>query len=221
MTKKNNMDKNKNQRQGGAPAGKNASAAGLSKYYDENGGLRRDNTFFLVGLLVFFAGVFIDLVTKAWAEYYFEVLGNGSFELIPGFMALAFTYNPGMAFGWFSDSPVFMDVVTWATPVIVLLFLFFAWRLPKAVNPHRVCLCLAASGAFGNFLDRVLVADGVRDFMDISSIGFGICNFADYFSTFGLIVLILCILFVGEESLFPIIGRRKRAKADRERDERE
>ncbi len=216
----------KNERRDPAPGKKekgaeHPAASGSSKYYDENGVLRRDNRFFLICLIVFFAGIFIDLVTKAWAEIYFRVLGNDFFELIPGFMELELTYNTGMAFGMFSDNPVFMEIVTWATLVIVVLFLVIAWRLPKVFNLHRFCLCLAASGAFGNFLDRVFVAEGVRDFMDISSIGFGVCNFADYFSTVGLVLLVFCILFVGEESLFPLIGRKKRSEAKRKSEDTE
>ena len=188
-------------------------ASGAEKFYDENGKLRRDNEFFLIGLLVFFVGIVIDLFTKAMAEIYFGVLGHTPVEVIPGLLDLTLIYNTGAAFGSFSDNRVLMGIITWLTPVIVIAFLVFAWRLPKIFNPHRFFLCLSASGALGNFIDRVFVADGVRDFMDISSIGFGVCNFADYFSTIGLILLIFCILFVGDESLFPLIGRKKTKKA--------
>ena len=184
-------------------------AAGAEKFYDADGTLRRDNRFFVVGLLVLFIGIFIDLLTKAIAEYYFGVLGRDTVVLIPGFLELDLTYNTGAAFGSFSDNPVLMDVITWLTPCIVLIFLLVAWRLPKIFNPHRFFLCLAASGACGNFFDRVFVSEGVRDFMDISGLGFGVCNFADYFSTLGLVLLIFCILFVGDEALFPLIGCKR------------
>lgn len=213
-----NKSKNKNTNTKVTKQSTAESVAGAEKFYDENGNLRRDNRFFVVGLLVFFAGLFIDLLTKALAEIYFGVFGHAVVEVIPGLLNLTLIYNTGAAFGSFSDNPVLMNVITWLTPVVVILFLVFAWRLPKIFNPHRFFLCLAASGAFGNFLDRVFVADGVRDFMDISSIGFGVCNFADYFSTIGLILLVLCILFVGDEALFPIIGRKRRT-GGKEQDE--
>ena len=39
------------------------------------------------------------------------------------------------------------------------------------------------------------IRDGVRDMVDISSIGFGVCNFADFFITGGAVALVLACLF--------------------------
>ena len=77
------MDKNKNSVQKSTPT---EPSSGAEKFYDENGKLRRDNDFFLIGLLVFFVGIVIDLVTKAMAEIYFGVLGHAPVEVIPGLL---------------------------------------------------------------------------------------------------------------------------------------
>lgn len=149
---------------------------------------------FLVCLLLFFFCTAFDLVTKAWAEYYFEVCGNAEIELIPHFMTLTHTYNTGAAWGMMADNPVLMKIITWVTPLIVLLLLFFAWKLPRHYNVCRVLLGVVAAGAFANFVDRAFSPAGVRDFMDVSSIGFGVCNFADYFLSIGGVVLVICFI---------------------------
>ena len=168
----------------------------------------KDNRFFLFCLLAFFICIMIDLVTKGLAEYYIKE--GQSIEFIPWFMNLTLHYNSGMAFSFLSDNPLVMDIITWLTVPLMLAILIVAFRLPKQYNPHRFFLCVVAGGAFGNFCDRILIADGVRDFMDISSIGFGVCNFADYFITIGGVILLLCILFVGDDALIPLIGKSKK-----------
>ena len=187
------------------------------KIEERKRGKRWDIRFFAVCLIVFFAGIVIDLATKAWAEYYFTQDSSPSYiVVIPGFLNLTLTYNSGMAFSMFSDNGTVMDVITWLTVPLIIFLLGVAFALPDTFRPHRIFVSLVAAGAFGNFIDRVVIAQGVRDFMDISSIGFGVCNFADYFITVGGVLLLLCLLFVGEDSVFPLIGRKKKKKDGKE-----
>ena len=144
--------------------------------------------------LLFFVALAIDLITKGWAEYYFVAQGNDDINFIPGFMRLTMTYNSGMAFSWFSDNPLVMDVITWLTVPLMLVFVVIICRLPSHYNVCRLLLSVVTAGAAGNFFDRVLIEAGVRDFMDVSSIGFGVCNFADYFLSIGGVILVICML---------------------------
>ena len=70
----------------------------------------------------------------------------------------------------------------------------------------RIALIFIIAGGIGNFIDRMyyqvwdpatdaVIRDGVRDMVDISSIGFGVCNFADFFITGGAVALVLACLF--------------------------
>lgn len=170
----------------------------------------RDDGFFLVCLLVFFIGLIVDLATKAAAE--FLIPEHSLISFIPGFMNWTLEYNDGVAFGSLSDNPVLMNVITWLTLPLVIAMIVVVFFLPKQFNVHRFFIALVASGAIGNFLDRVFIAKGVRDFMDISSIHFGICNVADYFITIGGVLLILSILFVGDDAIFPLIGKSKKTE---------
>lgn len=178
-----------------------------------------DNKFFLVCLLAFFICVVIDLVTKGLAEFFIEE--HEVIKFIPWFMNLTLEYNSGMAFSWLSDNPLAMDIITWLTVPVMIALLVGAYWLPKQYNPHRFLLCVVAGGAFGNFVDRILIAEGVRDFMDISSIGFGVCNFADYFITIGGVCLLFCLLFVGEDAVLPLIGKKKNSVEEQATDKTE
>lgn len=180
---------------------------------------KANNNLILWCVVIFLTAIVIDLVTKAVAEFYFTVLGNTDIELIPGFLTLKNTYNSGMAFSIFGEKPIAMGIIIFLTIPIEAVFLFLIVKLPKHYNPCRVGLSVVAGGAFANFVDRAYYyilnilngnipnalnggafeyVGGVRDFMDISSIGFGVCNFADYFITIGgvitAILFVVCII---------------------------
>lgn len=144
-------------------------------------------------ILVFALCLLIDLGTKALAEALIEEGERISF--IPGFMNLTLTYNSGMAFSMFSDNPIAMGIITWMTVPVMLFFCGVIYFLPKHYNVCRILLSAVTAGALGNFIDRVMIPAGVRDFMDVSSIGFGVCNFADYFISIGGVILIACYIY--------------------------
>ena len=167
---------------------------------------QKDNVFFAVCFLVFLVCLALDLVTKSLAEMFIQ--RGEVIPFIPWFMNLTLSYNTGMAFSMFADNPLVMDIITWTSLPVIIGMLVVAFLLPKRFNPHRLIVSIIAAGALGNFFDRI-VLEGVRDFMDISSIGFGVCNFADYCITIGGVCLFFCLLFVGEDAIFPIIGVQK------------
>jgi signal peptidase II len=144
-------------------------------------------------ILAFCAALAIDLITKGLAEYYLDE--TDLIPLIPGFMNLTLVYNSGMAFSLFNDNPVAMGIITWGSLLVMLAFVYIVYRLPAHYNICRVLLSVVTAGAFGNFLDRVLIEDGVRDFMDVSSINFGVCNFADYFVSIGGVILAATLIW--------------------------
>lgn len=176
--------------------------------------------FLLVCALAFFVALFVDLATKAWAEYYFTNVGKTPIELIPHFMRLTLQYNSGVAFSFLDDNKIAMTLIVVLTPVIALALAVLVYFLPGKYNHYRFIISVIIAGIMGNFFDRVFVAEGVRDFMDVSSIGFGVCNFADYFISFGGVILVFCLLFVGEDAVFSIFGK-KRKKKDENRKEKE
>jgi signal peptidase II len=144
-------------------------------------------------ILAFCVALAVDLITKGLAEYYLDQ--TDLIPIIPKFMNLTLVYNSGMAFSLFNNNPVAMKIITWGSLLVMLAFIYVIYRLSAHYNICRLLLSVVTAGAFGNFLDRVLIPAGVRDFMDVSSIGFGVCNFADYFVSIGGVIFAITFIW--------------------------
>lgn len=183
---------------------------GLSKYYKQ----------IMVALgcaLLVCVLLFVDLITKAAAEA--STIRQSSYFL--GIIRLWYTSNPGIAFGIFGDNPVAMEVMSYVTIVLALLIAVMFFTIFRKNLPVRVCLAVVEAGALGNIIDRFCLGY-VRDFVDVQPVGFGICNIADFFITGGVVAVVICILFIGKDAVFPLTKKwREEAKhEDRERDVR-
>ena len=161
--------------------------------------------------------LFVDLITKAAAEA--STIRQSSYFL--GIIRLWYTSNPGIAFRIFGDNPVAMEVMSYVTIVLALLIAVMFFTIFRKNLPVRVCLAVVEAGALGNIIDRFCLGY-VRDFVDVQPVGFGICNIADFFITGGVVAVIVCILFIGKDAVFPLTKKwREEAKRDdRERDVR-
>lgn len=183
---------------------------GLSKYYKQ----------IMVALgcaLLVCVLLFVDLITKAAAEA--STIRQSSYFL--GIIRLWYTSNPGIAFGIFGDNPVAMEVMSYVTIVLALLIAVMFFTIFRKNLPVRICLAVVEAGALGNIIDRFCLGY-VRDFVDVQPVGFGICNIADFFITGGVVAVVICILFIGKDAVFPLTKKwREEAKhEDRERDVR-
>ena len=183
---------------------------GLSKYYKQ----------IMVALgcaLLVCVLLFVDLITKAAAEA--STIRQSSYFL--GIIRLWYTSNPGIAFGIFGDNPVAMEVMSYVTIVLALLIAVMFFTIFRINLPVRICLAVVEAGALGNIIDRFCLGY-VRDFVDVQPVGFGICNIADFFITGGVVAVVICILFIGKDAVFPLTKKwREEAKhEDRERDVR-
>ena len=183
---------------------------GLSKYYKQ----------IMVALgcaLLVCVLLFVDLITKAAAEA--STIRQSSYFL--GIIRLWYTSNPGIAFGIFGDNPVAMEVMSYVTIVLALLIAVMFFTIFRKNLPVRICLAVVEAGALGNMIDRFCLGY-VRDFVDVQPVGFGICNIADFFITGGVVAVVICILFIGKDAVFPLTKKwREEAKhEDRERDVR-
>lgn len=77
-------------------------------------------------------------------------------ELIPGWLALHYTRNPGMALGmdWFS-TPVISVIAIIAT---IGIFTYILKTMHRANKWYLFCMGLVLGGAFGNIIDRLIMA---------------------------------------------------------------
>lgn len=163
----------------------------------------------LWGILVFFILILVDQITKAFADVIFiDESGKPTvFELIPGWVNLTITYNRGISFGIGSTASMGTKIAVVAmTGVMMLVLAILYFKCDKRRTWIRMALVFVIAGGVGNLIDRVYyqvwdpstaaaIRDGVRDMVDISAIGFGVCNFADFFITGGAVALILACLF--------------------------
>lgn len=160
----------------------------------------------------------VDLITKAWA-YAVQIQQNSYFlgfirwNYLPG-------GNTGIAWGLFDSAEVAMTIITVLTAFMIVGIVVLFFSVFKKNRPAQVCLAVIEAGAIGNFIDRVILGY-VRDFVDVSPLGFGICNFADFFITFGAVALLFILLFVGKDAMIPLGKWRKACKEARSSQEEE
>jgi signal peptidase II len=118
---------------------------------------------------------------------------------IPNLFAIVHTSNPGIAFGFFSDSPsrwINLTLSVAAFVVCVLLsWLLFAGHAGGA--PGRTGVALILGGALGNLFDR-LIHSGVTDFIYVHFRGYEwpSFNFADSAITIGAILIGIELVFM-------------------------
>jgi signal peptidase II len=138
-------------------------------------------------------GVLIaDQVTKALVRGSLAV--GASVPFIDGFMSLTHVRNTGAAFGLFPGRmPVFIAIAMLVLGGIAWVW----WRLKPRSAWVVVALGLVAGGATGNLIDRVL-AGRVTDFFDVG--WWPVFNIADIALDVGVAVLLVWLLFTGDES---------------------
>jgi signal peptidase II len=126
------------------------------------------------------------------------LLLNGDQCLINNFLYLTEAYNKGVAWGMFQSGH---DILIYVIPLIIIglpVYIYFSKTLPK----FQVLLFgLILGGALGNYYDRIFIADGVRDFIDVKLYfyDFPIFNVADAFISCSVIILFFISLFQKEE----------------------
>ena len=165
----------------------------------------------LTDLLIVFIGLFLDRITKLWAQN--SLKGNEQIDLIQGVLELRYLENRGAAFGILQNQMTFFIVTT---SIVVILLLYVLFRMP-AHGKYRL-LHIAASimlaGALGNFWDRV-VYDYVVDFIYISLIDFPICNIADIYVSVTCFVGIIWVLLGQADDLdFSFLKTAKKKEED-------
>ncbi len=173
----------------------------------------------LWGILLLGLLLLIDMLTKIFADVYFNMEGSpDSITLIPGRLVLCITYNQGIAFSIGSDAPQAAKIALVAvTGVIFVGLLVFYFLLDRRRTWLRIAIIFIVAGGIGNFIDRVLyIADpnlleGVRDmvYLKIWFMDFGVCNFADFFIVGGAIALMLALFFFDGAAVYPLTKKYK------------
>ena len=130
--------------------------------------------------------VLLDVVTKRLASIHFA---DDPVVIIPDFLALTYTENPGAAFSLFQNAGPVLGLAA----IAVSIGLLWSLRNDRPL-PETVAFGLIIAGASGNLVDRVFRGSGfldgkVIDWIDLWWIP--TFNIADMSITFAVAVLLI------------------------------
>ena len=151
----------------------------------------RARVYITTALLLFI----LDQLSKLAAERYLQY--GRPIVVVPGYFNILLNYNPGIAFGLFSNMTTFFALVA-LIMVIVITWLIRSSR--KDQRMFRWALTFQLGGALGNLVDRALREKGVVDFLDFSITVNGklynwpTFNLADMFVVIGTFFLVIYLI---------------------------
>jgi signal peptidase II len=147
-----------------------------------------------------------DQVLKFVVE---RVALNDTLVLIPNFLELRLTYNPGMAWGALGNNTLLLTIVS---AVATIILCYFAtkndWKRNKV---GATALTMALAGCVGNLFDRMITVFGWRDgvvdmiilkpfdwLCELLHLGTTIFNLADVFLVLGIIIFAIDFCFFAD-----------------------
>lgn len=144
-----------------------------------------------------------------WTKYLAErrLKGAPDISLIPGVLELSYLENRGMAFGMFQGRQI-LFLTLCILFFAVLLYLYVHIPKNKYYLPLLITGAVLASGALGNFIDRLFYGY-VIDFIYFSLIDFPIFNAADIFVVCGGIAFVILVGFCYKDEDFDFIKRKR------------
>ncbi len=148
-------------------------------------------------LLIAAAVVAADRITKGMVQHSLTIFD--SIPLIPGWLRIVHTENPGAAFGMLAEgNPMLRSIVLIGVSSLVLAFVLASlWNGSETAQTalSRLALSFILGGAFGNLYDRVLY-HRVTDFIEVyhGTWSFPAFNLADSAITVGAVLLVVELL---------------------------
>ena len=160
----------------------------------------------VVTVILFFCLAMADQVLKFVVE---RVALNDTLVLIPNFLELRLTYNPGMAWGALGNNTLLLTIIS---AVATIILCYFAtkndWKRNKV---GAIALTMALAGCVGNLFDRMITVFGWRDgvvdmiilkpfdwLCELLHLGTTIFNLADVFLVLGIIIFAIDLCFFAD-----------------------
>ena len=118
-----------------------------------------------------------------------------TYRFIDGFISIdGFAHNTGAAFSIFSNSTLFLIILSILCLVAYLFFEYLTMDNKRGYT-YYVATALMVGGTLGNLVDRIAFSY-VRDFIKLEFMDFPIFNIADCALTIGVILLAIWLLFI-------------------------
>ena len=149
--------------------------------------------------------VITDQSLKLLAEVFLK--GRPPIPILEGIVYLTYNENVGAAFGFFPGQRWLLIGLTSAVLLFLILVHYRGWLFQRdgegtvlrcrANTVFRWALTLIIAGGLGNLIDRI-TQGYVADYIDFRwPVDFAIFNFADMCVTFGVILAVIYLFFLG------------------------
>ena len=146
------------------------------------------------GLFAFVLGgvVACDFVTKIMVQRSLSLYQQ--VNVVGDYVRLTYIHNPGAAFG-IAIGPYSRFIFLVLSLIALAALAGMYWVTPARDRIRLASIALICGGAIGNLLDRIRLAQGVVDFMDvgIGQLRWPVFNVADVAVTCGAIFLALSL----------------------------
>jgi signal peptidase II len=147
--------------------------------------------------------ILLDQATKLFVQAHMALYE--SIAIIPNYLDITYTLNPGAAFSMLADAPVWvrtMFLLSMACAAIVVLAVMIVRA--ERVSISSVAFALILGGAMGNLIDRA-VRGRVIDFMRAHyyDLNYPIFNVADSAISIGVALIILTAFFGSDDEHQP------------------
>ena len=147
--------------------------------------------------LFFVLLIAFDRISKNLA---IQNLRGNEIELIPGVFSFHYLENPGAAWGMLPNAIWLFALIT---IIVIGAMIYFYGKIPfeRKYILLRFTIIMLASGAIGNFIDR-MIWHYVVDFLYFKYIHFPVFNVADCYVCIAAVLLMYCLLFRYKEEDF-------------------
>jgi signal peptidase II len=143
--------------------------------------------------------ILLDQATKLFVQAHMALYE--SIAIIPNYLDITYTLNPGAAFSMLADAPPWVReafLLTMACAAIVVLAVLIVRS--DRVSVSSVAFALIMGGAMGNLIDRA-IRGRVIDFMRAHyyDLNYPIFNVADSAISIGVALIVLTALFGSDD----------------------
>jgi signal peptidase II len=135
--------------------------------------------------------VALDQWSKLYVRSHFHLYQSR--PLVPGWLDLSYTLNPGAAFSLFATMPSdFRSIFFIALSIVATIVLIFLMARRTTTMSHSIAFALILAGTIGNLIDRIargLVTDFI--YFHHASFSYPVFNLADSAITTGVAFILI------------------------------